>query len=432
MVNLARVKIWNHFVGAVAWNEQREIATFEFDPGFLKLGLDISPVAMPFEEVQNGKRIFSFPRLNRDTFRGLPGLLADSLPDRFGNKLIEAWLANQGRSSQSFNPVEHLCYTGTRGMGALEYEPIIQPFDNESTALEIEELVTLAQEILNEKTNLQTSFQKSANEGLSQIVKVGTSAGGARAKAVIAFNKKTREVRSGQIDGLKGFNYWIIKFDGVTNTYLGDPKGYGKIEYAYYKMAIDCGIRMEESRLLEEKKRFHFMTKRFDRHGSEKLHMQTLCALAHFDYNDPRSYSYEQAFQIMRQLRFPYPQAEELFRRMSFNVIARNQDDHTKNISFLMDKDGNWELSPAYDATYAFDPDNTWMKAHQMSINGKRTNILMEDLLTVAKNLSIKKPMKIIDRIFDVVQNWPNYAKNVDIPVNQTKAIGNTHIKPDA
>ena len=427
MTTVAKVSIWNTQVGAVAWDDNKGYATFEYDSTFLKKLWDLSPLMMPLEQALDGKRIFSFPALNKETYKGLPGLLADSLPDRFGNALIDAWLARQGRSADSMNPVERLCYTGKRGMGALEYEPVLSPFtESSSGSLEIEALVHLAQNILSERKNLSVNLTHGPDEGLLDIIRVGTSAGGARAKAVIAYNPKTGEVRSGQLDNLKGFEYWIIKFDGVTNQELGDPRGYGRIEYAYYLMAKEAGINMSESRLFHENNRAHFMSKRFDRAGNKKIHMQTLCALAHFDYNDPDSYSYEQAFQVMRQLKMPYPEMEELFRRMVFNVIARNQDDHTKNISFLMEENDSWHLSLAYDVTYAFDPENKWMKAHQMSINGKRTDIDKTDLIALSEKMNIKKAHEIIGEVRSAVGKWKGVAKEAGVPPAQIKAIGQT------
>ncbi|MFA5781318.1 MAG: type II toxin-antitoxin system HipA family toxin, partial [Bacteroidales bacterium] len=419
MTTVAKVNIWGTQAGAIAWDENRVAATFEFDTAFLKRGLNLSPLKMPLEEVINGKKIFSFPELNKETYRGLPGLLSDSLPDRFGNKLIEAWLAQQGRDTDSLNPVERLCYTGKRGMGALEYEPVIFPAGDTSNPIEIKELVRLAKNVLSERKNLQTNIHKKTDKGILEILRVGTSAGGARAKAIIAYNDKTGDVRSGQIDGLKDFGYWIIKFDGIINKELGDPKGYGKIEYAYYLMAKDSDINMSESILLHENKRAHFMTRRFDREGTKKIHMQTLCALAHFDYNDPGAYSYEQAFQTMRQLKLPYTEMEELYRRMVFNVIARNQDDHTKNISFLMDEDGKWKLAPAYDMTYAYDPLHRWMKAHQLSVNGKRDDIDRNDLLLLAKKMNIKKATELIQQVKEAVSNWGKFAKEAEVNPDQ-------------
>ncbi|MBU0474807.1 MAG: type II toxin-antitoxin system HipA family toxin [Bacteroidetes bacterium] len=427
MIKVAKVKIWNNVVGAIAWNENTETATFEYDKSFLKSGLNIAPLTMPLEKAIGSKNLFSFPALNKETYKGLPGLLADSLPDAFGNKIIDSWLAQQGRDPNSFNSIERLCYTGKRGMGALEYEPILSPSDSVSNKIEIDELVKLAGEILSDRKTLEGNIHKTSDD-LLKIISVGTSAGGARAKAIIAYNPITGDVRSGQIDGLENYEYWIIKFDGVTNKALGDPKGYGKIEFAYYLMAKDAGINIMDSKILTENNRTHFMTKRFDRIGNTKLHMQTLCAIAHFDYSYSNAYSYEQAFQVMRQLKLAYSQMEELLRRMVFNVIARNQDDHTKNISFLMDKAGNWSLSPAYDITYAYDPANKWMKAHQMSINGKRENINSEDILELAKNMNIKKAANIIDEVVESVSKWRLFANEAGIPNEQIDAIEKTLI----
>ena len=427
MISIAKVNIWNHFVGAVLWNSKDKYAAFEFDSTFLKKDLDLAPIVMPLGEVKSKKKIFSFPYLNKETYKGLPGLLADSLPDKFGNKLLDSWLSRSGRDPNSVNPVERLCYTGKRGMGALEFEPSIKTIEDSKEKIEISELVRVATEVLDEKKKLQTNIHRKPDKALTNIIRVGTSAGGARAKAIIAYNEKTGEVRSGQIDNLIGFEYWIIKFDGVSNKQLGDPKGYGRIEYAYNKIATSCGIEMTESRLLEENKRAHFMTKRFDRDGNKKIHMQTLCALAHFDYNDSHSYSYEQAFQIMHQLKLPYKEIEQLFLRMVFNVVARNQDDHTKNISFLMDETGKWKLAPAYDMTYAYDPDNIWMKAHQLSINGKNDEIKKADVLHVAKEMSIKKAEGLIENVNDSVRNWRKHAKDAGVDSEQIKSIAATH-----
>lgn len=423
MDTVAKVNLWGNMVGAIAWSDVSGFATFEYDPGFLKKGLDIAPITMPLVNAANENSIFSFSGLSKETYKGLPGLLADSLPDRFGNKLIESWLAKEGRDPADFNSVERLCYTGKRGMGALEYEPVIRSISDKSEPIEINKLVKLTKEVLSERKNIKLNIHEKSSEGLFTILRVSTSAGGNRAKAVIAYNEKTGDVRSGQIDALEGYNYWIIKFDGVNDKQLGDPKGYCRIEYAYYLMAKDCGIIITECKLLEERKRAHFMTRRFDRDGTKKLHMQTLCAIAHFDYNSAGAYSYEQAFQVMRQLKLPYLDSEQLYRRMVFNVIARNQDDHTKNISFLMDETGKWSLSPAYDLTYAFDPGNLWLKSHQMSINGKLDDITRKDLIEVAKRMNIKKSNLIIDKVLDVVSYWTKYAKRAGVDINQINKI---------
>jgi len=424
---VANVDIWGKFVGAVLWDQQSGVASFEYDPSFLRNDWNISPLTMPIAEAGNG-RIFRFPDLPVKTYYGLPGLLADSLPDRFGNQLIDLWLATQGREPGSMNPVERLCYMGKRGMGALEFRPATRIEKGDSNILEVSELVNLAQSAVNRKSDLTTNLSNDEAHALLDIIRVGTSAGGARAKAVIAINKHNT-VRSGQLDVPEGYSHWLIKLDGVSDIQLGEPKGYGRIEYAYYKMALDCGIIMSESRLLEENGRAHFMTRRFDRlEHNKKLHMQTLCGLCHFDYNNPNTYSYEQAFQSMRSLRLPYSAAEQLFRRMVFNVIGSNNDDHTKNISFLMDETGKWSLSPAYDVTFAYNPSNLWLSQHQLSVNNKRRDITRNDLLSLATHMNVKKANEIIENVRDAISKWNEYASNAGIAGSQTKAIGFTHL----
>jgi len=423
MVTLAYVNIWGHRAGVVMWNESTQSAVFEYEPEFERLGLNLSPILMPL----NPHRPHQFTSISKDTFMGLPGLLADALPDAYGKALLDRWLTTIGRTFA--NPVERLCYQGKRSMGALEFEPAQDTFLEKDTKIEIDSLVEVAREALNQKAKLDTNLSQDKKEALLNIIKVGTSAGGQRAKAVIAFNEKTQEVRSGQIDAPEGFDHWLLKLDGVTNQELGDPKFYGLIEYAYYKMAIDAGIDMMPCRILQENGRSHFMTKRFDRIGSkEKVHMQTLCGIAHYDYKMLRAYSYEQAFQVMRQMRLPYIQAEEMFRRMVFNVVARNQDDHTKNISFLMDKTGKWRLSPAYDVSWSYNPKGIWTSQHQMSINNKWTDFTMDDLLKVASAMNIKKPRVIIEKVIDVIAHWPNYGTSLDIPPKTIEAINSTLI----
>jgi serine/threonine-protein kinase HipA len=355
-------------------------------------------------------------------------MVADALPDRFGNSLIDAWLASKGRDPESVNPIERLCYTGSRGMGALEFEPAQHPGEKDaSSPLEIAELVDLAKDVLKSRKKVGVNVKANRKVAWETILRVGTSAGGARAKAIIAYNGKTGEMRSGQVASPKGFVQSLIKFDGVTNAGLGDPKGFGRIEYAYYKMALSSGVEMMPSRLLEENGRAHFLTQRFDRVGDRKLHMQSLCALAHFDFNDPNAYAYEQAFQAIREMGLPYPDARQLFVRMVFNVAARNQDDHTKNISFLMDEQGVWRLSPAYDVTYAHDPGNTWIHRHQMSVNGKRDKFRLDDLVKVAKEMNIKKPKEIVEAVLSGVADWPKFAKEAGIPTAQRNSIAKTH-----
>ena len=419
MSTVAEVRLWGRTIGAVSLEEGDEVAAFEYDPAFAGSGIEISPLTMPLSN-----RVYTFPELSRKTFYGLPGLLADSLPDKFGHVLINAWLASQGRQPDSFNVVERLCYTGERGMGALEFAPATGPKARQASRIQIDKLVELASEILTHRNNLQASFaDKSRERALTDILRVGTSAGGARAKAVIAWNPSTNEVRSGQIPAGAGFEYWLLKFDGVTGNKdkeLEDPQGYGVIEYAYYKMARDCGIDISECRLFEENGRRHFMTRRFDRlAGGEKLHMQSLCALAHYDFNMAGAYAYEQALLVIRQMGLPMSAIEEQFRRMVFNIIARNQDDHVKNIAFLMDKSGNWSLSPAFDVIYSFNPAGAWTASHQMTLNGKRDDFTMDDFKACAKAASMKRGRAetIINEVRETVSRWKDYAEEAGVPV---------------
>ena len=423
MVNYANVTLWGKPVGVVFWDEPRKAAYFEYTSGFVQSGLNVSPLRMPLDR----GRVYAFPELNFDTFKGLPGMLADSLPDNFGNALINRWLALQGREMDSYNPVERLLYQGKRSMGALEFEPAAKIISNISTRIELEGLVKAAEMALSNKKKLDVRFKERETD-LLQVMKVGTSAGGARAKAVIAYNDETKEVRSGQLNAPKGFSHWLIKLDGVAYNELGDSKHFGRIEYAYYKMATACGIEMMECRLLEENGRAHFMTKRFDRIGEgEKLHVQTLCGIAHFDFNMPGVYSYEQLFQTMRSLRLSYQDAEQIYRRMVFNIVARNQDDHTKNFSFLMDKTGKWKLSPAYDVAYSYNPQGLFTSRHQMSVNGKLDNFTQDDLLKIAQSMNIKKPAMIIEEVVSAVSLWPHKAKECGVPEKKIKAIAAVH-----
>ena len=420
--NTAQVKIWSESVGAVSWDPSRGFATFEYYPDFLKKGLDLSPKMMPINEALSGNRIFEFRVLPKETFMGLPGLLADSLPDKFGNRVIDSWLARRGRVAEDFSPVERLCYTGIRGMGAMEFEPTIDSGVEDSVPVEVGELVELAARILHERSSLQLSLDTS--NAVLDIFRVGTSAGGARAKAVIALNDATREIRSGQVKAPEGFDYWILKFDGVKDESLGDPEGYGLIEYAYHNMAVAAGIKMTECRIYEEGGRAHFMTKRFDRTpGGGKLHFQSLCGIAHFDYNAAGQYAYEQAFQVMRQLRLPYQDTEQLFRRMVLNILARNQDDHTKNIAFIMASDGTWSLSPAFDVIYAHNPGGQWTNQHQMSVNGKRTDFNKDDVLAVADEAGVKRAVDIIMEVAESVARWPQFAREAGVGKRRTEDI---------
>jgi serine/threonine-protein kinase HipA len=364
-----------------------------------------------------------------DTFKGLPGLLADVLPDRYGNELINLWLAQQGRPQNSMNPVEMLCFIGTRGMGALEFEPASEVERKTTFSVELDSLVATARKMLTQKEAFVTNLQKEESKAILEILRIGTSAGGARPKAVIAFNEKTNEVRSGQTNAPAGFEHWLIKLDGVSDVQLGASKGYGRVEMAYYNMALACGIEMMPSRLLEENGRAHFMTKRFDREGgSVKHHIQTFCAMKHFDYNLVTSFSYEQLFQTLWELNLPYPDSEQLFRRMVFNVLARNCDDHTKNFSFRFKKDGQWELAPAYDMCHAYQPGHRWVSQHALSINGKRTDITRADLLAIGKTIKYKKAGETIDAISHTISQWKTFADEVKVSPKLREAIAGTMI----
>lgn len=430
-IDTSVVKLWGDTVGAVSWLDERGYGVFEYDRDFLKKGLDVSPIIMSLSAARAGDGKFFFASLNKETFLGLPGLLADVLPDKFGNSIIDAWLARNGRDSASFSPVERLCYTGRRGMGALEFSPaVIEKYD-ESVSVEISELVKLAQQVMNERKGLNVQLGDSDHENadaILDILRVGTSAGGARPKAVIAMNDQG-EVISGQTNVPKGYDYWLLKFDGVTDLELGEPGGYGRIEYAYYLMAKEAGINMTESKLLEENGRAHFMTKRFDRTGREKLHMQSLCGIAHYDFNMAGAYSYEQAFEVMRKLRLSKAEAAQQYRRMLFNIIARNQDDHTKNISFLMAKDGKWQLSPAYDVTYSHNPAGKWTNQHQMSVNGKRDHFTKEELIDTGKSISISKPEEIIDEVIVAVDKWMGFADEAGLKKDVSLELKKQHRK---
>lgn len=433
MVDFAEVKIWGELVGAVIWDSDKRLSSFQYDTKFISKGWEISPIKMP---LKNGTRIYSFPELrltrgeNIDTFKGLPGLLADALPDKYGNQLINVWLAQHGRPADSMNPVEQLCFIGTRGMGALEFELALFNAGKQAVPIEIKSLVETAQRMLSQREGFETNLKEDEQKAMSEILKIGTSAGGARAKAVIAYNSKTGEVKTGQANAPKGFEHWLIKLDGVHDAQFGESKGFGRVEYAYHLMAKDCGINMMDCHLLEEDNgRAHFMTKRFDREGHDtKHHIQTFCGIQHFDYNNLYGYSYEQLFQTMRVLKLTYPEAEQMFRRMVFNVMATNYDDHTKNFSFRLKKDGKWELSPAYDVCYSYDPNNKWVSQHTLSINGKHKDITKSDLMSIATENNIKKGERIIDEIKLVVRNWQQYAEEVKVAQSLRDSITKTLI----
>jgi len=419
----ANVILWGRRIGAVSWDETRSLGVFQYDPSFVGSGIEVAPLTMPVREEP-----YDFPALNRESFMGLPGMLADALPDRFGNQLIDTWLAVAGRSPETFNPVDRLCYIGRRGIGALEFEPVLRE-PTITKKLEVDQLVELANQALDERASLTGRFDgKNDTKPLEDILSVGTSAGGARAKAILAWNPGTGEFRSGQLDADTGYEHWLLKFDGVSNNRdkeLADPQGYGKIEYAYSMMASAAGITMSKCRLHHEGGRSHFMTKRFDRDDTgHKIHIQSLGAMQHFDFNDPSAYSYEQAVMTARSLNLGMIAVEEQFRRAIFNIIARNQDDHVKNISFLMDQSGKWSLSPAYDVTYAYNPGGAWTGHHQMSLAGRRNGFERDDILQFAASIGIKKPraLEILDKISASMRDWDKHAEAAEVsPYNAAR-----------
>jgi serine/threonine-protein kinase HipA len=422
---LAAVRLWGESIGAVSLGEDEAVATFEYEPTFAAAKVEVAPLAMPLAR----RGPFRFPELAQESFKGLPGLLADSLPDRYGNALIDAWLDRQGRSADSFNAVERLCYVGRRGMGALEYEPSLGPSPARSHRVDVGALAELAASVLSKRGALNTTLEKDG--ALEEILRVGSSAGGARAKALIALNPSSGEVRSGQLAIDRGFEHWILKFDGVSDSSreVGAPDGYGAIELAYSQMAKAAGIEMSECRLLEENGRRHFMTRRFDRlEDGSKLHMQSLGAIAHLDFNQPGANSYEQALMTIRRLGLPMAAIEEQFRRMAFNVVARNQDDHVKNIAFLMDRDGQWRLSPAFDLTYAFNPSGAWTSLHQMSLNGKRDGFTVEDFRQVGRTISMKRGRAelILAEVQEAAKAWLEHASGAEVEEERAVAIGRT------
>ena len=430
-MNDAKVLLWGSVIGAVSWLENKEIGVFQYATDFVGSGIQVSPIVMPLNEFP-----YEFPALAKNSFKGLPGLLADSLPDKFGNAVIDTWLASQGRAESSFNSVERLCYIGTRGMGALEFEPTIFEYSKKEKNIEINKLVDLVNKILNQRSGLYGVLTGiDDQEVLEDILRVGTSAGGARAKAILAWNPNTKEFRSGQIDLDPGFEHWLLKFDGISNNRdkeIADPLGYGKIEYAYYIIAVNIGINMMDSKLHNEGGRSHFMTKRFDRTlNGGKIHAQTLGALAHYDYNLAGSNSYEQAIQVMKHLGLSRQDLEQQVLRTFFNIVGRNQDDHVKNIAFLMDRGGKWTLSPAYDLIYSWNPTGDWTSQHQMNINNKRDNFTRNDLVSFAKTAGIKKHVAndLINLVISEFTKWPDVASSVGVsPENVDKIFSSLRL----
>lgn len=421
----ATVRLWGRDIGAVSWLADRGHAVFQYMPDFAGSGIELAPITMPA-----GPEPFQFPALPKDAFKGLPGMLADSLPDKFGNALIDAWLVAQGRPAESFNPVERLCYIGTRGMGALEFQPSLSGGLGRSRKVEITALTRLANEVLNQRRQLAGELAgEDDRRDLEDVLRVGTSAGGARAKAVLAWNPQTGEFRSGQVEPGEGFSAWLMKFDGISNNRdkeLADPQGFGLVEYGFHLLAVAAGIDMSECRIHREGGRAHFMTRRFDRDANgRKLHMQSLAALRHFDFNAAGAYSYEQAVETIRRLDLPALDIEQQFRRAVLNICIRNQDDHVKNIAFLMNPSGEWRLSPAFDLAYAYNPDGSWTQQHQMSLNGKRDHFELADLVQFGGYCGLKagKAREVVAQIQEQTGKWMQFAEQAGVPEPRAAAI---------
>lgn len=421
----ATVNLWGRQIGAVLWDESRQLGVFEYTPDFIASNYEVAPLTMP---LRSG--VYDFPSLSSETFKGLPGMLADSLPDKFGNAVINRWLAEQGRTPESFNPVERLCYTGRRGMGALEFEPSAGLHRDKGGKVNIAPLVDLANRVIAAREELSGVLDgQDDQKALEEILRVGTSAGGARAKAVLAWNEKTGEFHSGQLDAGPGYTYWLMKFDGVSGNAdkeVADPLGFGRLEYACYLLAKEAGVDMARSRLHEEGGRAHFMTQRFDRTADgKKLHMQSLCAMRHFDFNLARAYSYEQAIETIRKLGLGRDAIRQQVRRAFLNIFIRNQDDHTKNIAFLMDSTGQWSLSPAYDVVYAYNPDGAWTSQHQMSLNGKADGFDLDDLLAFGKFADMKtvETKAIIREIEVAISKWSECTDRAGLAPDMARRV---------
>lgn len=423
MIHSVEVFLWGTRVGVASFDEYSSAANFEYDKEFIKSGIELSPIYMPLST-----QVYSFPALNKESFKGLPGMLADSLPDKFGDAVIDAWLTSKGRSLDSFTPIERLCYMGKRGMGALEYVPSLGPDVSKDNSIDIDSMVTLASDVLSKRKELHLD-EKDVN--VANLLQFGTSAGGARAKAIVTINEKTGEIYSGQINDKEDYSYWILKFDDVVNNgdhNESDSKGFTRVEYAYYLLATNAGIQMNECRIIEDHGKYHFLAKRFDREEKtgRKIHMQTLGAIAHLDFNTPRCCSYEIVSKICVRIGLQASEILELYRRMVFNVLAKNCDDHVKNIAFLMDRTGKWRLSPAYDICFSYKPDSIWVSEHQMTVNGKSKNIKKEDLIQCGKAMNIKESVanKIIQDVISSIKRWDEFARIANVKEEHIKSIG--------
>ncbi|MCP8898706.1 type II toxin-antitoxin system HipA family toxin [Gilvimarinus xylanilyticus] len=429
VMEVVAVTYGEHEVGAVTFDTATGLGAFEYTQSFIKTGIELSPLKMPLAQ-----RIYTFPELDFHTFKGLPGMIADSLPDDFGNAVLNAWVASQGKQTADITPLQRLQYTGRRGMGALEYHPATRLKSlNASTQVEVEQLVTIAQEILDQREEFKVSLQSDGSderEAMLALLSVGMSAGGARPKAVLAFNKDFTQVRSGQARVPEGFEHYIMKFDGVSEhnadrETFGDPMGFGAMEYVYYLMAQNCGISMMPCHLINEGERRHFITQRFDRAGNDKIHVQTLNGLAHVNYKIPGSFSYAELFEMARQLKLPAEDAEQLLKRLVFNIVARNHDDHAKNFAFTL-QDNTWRLAPAYDIAYSYKPGSRWVNSHWMSLNGKRDHFTRDDLHSLSQISPLftrKKIDQTLKQTYDSVNEWKMLATEHAVPKSLIREI---------
>jgi len=414
-VDLIEVRAWGATVGAVALDPASGFYAFEYDRAWLRRGIELAPFHMP---AISG--VFVFPELSERTYARLPAMLADSLPDRFGNALVTATLTDEGISPDQITSLDRLAYSSDRGMGALEYVPPAGAPVEHTTALQLADLVVAARQALRGEFTGDDTTQ----EALTQLIQVGTSAGGARAKAVVSFNPETGQIRSGQLSAPEGYEHWLLKLDGVVGTHFGSALGFGRVEYAYSLMAHDAGIAMEPCRLLVENDRAHFMTRRFDRlPDGHKVHVQTLCAIDHLDFNQPDTHSYAQYLDVIDRLGLGADALEQAFRRVVFNVTAVNRDDHTKNLSFCCDASGEWSLAPAYDVNFAYNPTGRWTQRHQMSVNGKFEHITRADLLELADRFVVPAASRVIDEVRSAVERWPHVAEAAGVTGNEIERI---------
>lgn len=430
VTDVIKVKYKEYDVGAVSYNTDTQTGAFEYFPSFIKTGIELSPIKMPL-----AKKIYSFPQLDHTTFKGLPGLIADSLPDDFGNAVMNAWIASQGKSTSDITPLQQLQYTGMRGMGALTYSPATKRKNlNASRPIHIESLISIAQDVLSKREQFNaklTNDRQEDKDAMMSLMSVGMSAGGARPKAVLAFNQDFTQVRSGQTDAPNGFTHYLMKFDGVSEhnknqEAFGDPMGYGAMEYTYHLLAKECGIDMMPCHLLNEGNRRHFITERFDRNGNKKIHVQTLNGLEHVSYKQIGSYSYAELFNTARKLNLNPDDAMQLLKRMVFNVISRNHDDHAKNFGFLLDKNNKWQLAPAYDLAYSYKPDSHWVSKHWMTLNGKQDNFTRDDFYSFEKLSPIFSKRNIDDALnqtIEAVSHWDKIASEQEVPNSLIKEV---------